>query len=111
RYLLLATVFVQRVRAHPQVLRSLADIHHFSRVGHSFKTLSTDSGPATAVFSRHTRQTWEKIPRSGCDRVNFGGLSISQPGKCHCRGLFPCFLGFYACFLEKIGRASCRERV
>src|ERR1700688_1510585 len=39
RNLLLAYVLVKRVRTHSQVLRSLANVHHFPRVGHSFQTL------------------------------------------------------------------------
>src|SRR5580700_1851700 len=35
RDLLFAHVLVQRVRTHPQVLRSLANVHYLSRVGHS----------------------------------------------------------------------------
>src|ERR1700689_1372715 len=35
--LLLAYIFVERVRTHSQVLRRLANIHHFPRVGHSFQ--------------------------------------------------------------------------
>src|SRR5580693_2921522 len=34
--LLLAYILVERVRTHPQVLRRLANIHHFPRVGHGF---------------------------------------------------------------------------
>jgi hypothetical protein len=33
--LLLADVLVKRVRTHAQVLRRLANVHHFSRVGHN----------------------------------------------------------------------------
>jgi hypothetical protein len=33
------------------------------------------------------------------------GLSIYQPGKKPGQGEFPCFLGFYACFLEIIFEA------
>jgi hypothetical protein len=29
------------------------------------------------------------------------GLSIYQPGKKSGQGEFPCFLGFYACFVER----------
>src|ERR1700730_17851289 len=35
RNLLLVHVLVQRVRTHSQILRSLANVHHFSRVGHN----------------------------------------------------------------------------
>src|SRR5271157_2576956 len=34
RNFLLVHVLVQRVRTHSQILRSLANVHHFSRVGH-----------------------------------------------------------------------------
>src|SRR5580658_2760811 len=34
RNLLLVHIFVKRVRTHSQILRSLTNIHHFSRVGH-----------------------------------------------------------------------------
>src|SRR5579864_6243782 len=37
---LFANVFVKRVRTHSQILRRLANVHHFSRVGHSSFLLS-----------------------------------------------------------------------
>src|ERR1700674_4052494 len=37
--LLFAYILVKRVRTHSQVLRRLANIHHFPRVGHSLETL------------------------------------------------------------------------
>src|ERR1700733_9256453 len=46
RDLLLPHVLVKCVRTDSQVLRRLANIHHFPRVGHSFKTLSTDLSSA-----------------------------------------------------------------
>src|ERR1700723_493512 len=36
RNLLLVHVFVKRVRTHSQILRSLTNVHHFSRVGHKY---------------------------------------------------------------------------
>src|SRR5436309_15995989 len=57
-------VLVQRVRTHSQVLRSLANVHYFPRVGHSFNPFTHDSPLLPRFVARPTRQTWEKIPRS-----------------------------------------------
>src|SRR5580693_905375 len=46
--LLLAYILVERVRTHSQVLRRLANIHDFSRVGHSFQTLFAQLTPRAA---------------------------------------------------------------
>src|SRR5580692_4864194 len=43
--LLLPYVFVERVRTHSQVLRRLANIHDFPRVGHSLQTLFRPTPP------------------------------------------------------------------
>src|SRR6266478_5952187 len=57
-------VLVQRVRTHSQVLRSLANVHHFPRVGHSFNPFPQNEALLPRFVARPTRQTWEKIPRS-----------------------------------------------
>ena len=49
--LLLAYVLVKRVRTDSQVLRSLANVHDFPRVGHSFQTLSADLKPLATGLS------------------------------------------------------------
>src|SRR5271170_5283223 len=46
--LLFPYVLVKRVRTHPQVLRSLANIHDFTRVGHSSFSFSQNRSPFTA---------------------------------------------------------------
>src|SRR5271156_5045402 len=46
------------------------------------------------------RANWERIPRTDYVRVNSGVPSIYQPANSSGQGLFPCFAGFYACFLE-----------
>src|ERR1700674_1039863 len=74
--LLFAYILVKRVRTHSQVLRSLANIHDFPRVGHSFQTLSTDLRPLAAC--RHGPKLG-RIPRTKYVRVNSGVPSIYQP--------------------------------
>src|SRR5208283_55687 len=73
RNLLLVHVLVQRVRTHSQILRSLANVHHFSRVGHSVSLRV---------------------------RVYFRVLSISQPEARASPRESPGFVGFYAVFLD-----------
>src|SRR5437879_11230373 len=60
------------------------------------------SGPVSrAGFFPAVGQTWEKIPSLKiCVRVNFGVLSIYQPGNCQGQGVSSGFTGFYTCFLE-----------
>src|SRR6202162_4412856 len=91
--LLLAYILVERVRTHSQVLRSLANIHDFPRVGHSFQTLSTDLRPLAAC--RH----WPKLGR--IPRTKLGSSEFRCPEhisalnahelKANFRD-FPCFL-------------------
>src|SRR3954469_8616582 len=57
--LLFANVFVQSVRTYAQILRRLANIHHFSRVGHSSFTFSTE--PARSAFCRRGLP-WGRLP-------------------------------------------------
>src|ERR1700674_4936122 len=74
--LLLAYILVERVRTHSQVLRSLANIHDFPRVGHSFQPLSTDLRPLAAC---RLGPKLGRIPRTKYVRVNSGVPSIYQP--------------------------------
>src|SRR5438874_11258198 len=50
RNLLFAHVLVQRVGTHSQVLRSLANVHDFSRVGHSSEPLHRIKPPSQPLF-------------------------------------------------------------
>src|SRR5271157_2637214 len=81
RNLLLVHVLVQRVRTHSQILRSLANVHHFSRVGHNVSLRV---------------------------RVLFRVLSISQRGERASPPECPGFVGFYRLFLDftKFGFAT-----
>src|SRR5271170_6156636 len=64
RNLLFAYVLVERVRTHSQVLRRLAYVHHFSRVGHvslpQFLCLSTRTIPLQCL--RHAGLTLKLLP-------------------------------------------------
>src|SRR5438445_13493767 len=62
--LLLANVLVKRVRTHPQVLRSLANVHHFSRVGHRCKPFPQIRPCIANRFSRPLGKHGRKFPRS-----------------------------------------------
>src|SRR5208282_2225838 len=73
RNLLFVHVLVQRVRTHSQILRSLTNVHHFSRVGHSVSLRV---------------------------RVYFRVLSISQPEARGSPRESPGFVGFYGVFLD-----------
>src|SRR5690349_15137144 len=76
--LLFAHVLVKRVRAHSQVLGSLANVHHFTRVGHSLIPYPQNQS-RSPVFPE-AGETWERIPRTlFAFRANFGVLSIAQP--------------------------------
>src|SRR5438132_8757529 len=72
-------VLVQRVRTHSQVLRSLANVHHFPRVGHSFNPFPQNE--ALLPLSRGPQgRLGRKFPEAkaqNCVRVNFGVQSIS----------------------------------
>src|SRR5271168_3629481 len=73
RNFLFVHVLVKRVRTHSQILRSLANIHYFSRVGH-YISLRV--------------------------RVYFGVLSISQREARASPRESPGFVGFYGVFLD-----------
>src|ERR1035437_8917579 len=79
RNLLLVHVLVQRVRTHSQILRSLANVHHFSRVGHIVSSSHRSSSQPSLFFPPTLRKLGEPSPRSKRVRVYFGVLSISQP--------------------------------
>src|SRR5580765_2390396 len=51
--LLFANVLVQSVRTHAQILRRLANVHHFSRVGHSSFLLSLRSCSSRPITRPH----------------------------------------------------------
>src|SRR5262249_41074606 len=75
RNFLFPYVLVKCVRTHSQVLRRLANIHHFSRVGHRFQTLFTELTPFTAA-------AWplgSEFLVTKRLRVNSGVPSIYQP--------------------------------
>src|SRR5581483_2433472 len=97
--LLFAYVLVKRVRADSQILRSLANIHHFTRVGHSLIPYPQNQSRSPVVFRKQAKLGREFLDHK-CVRVNFGVLSIAQPGQTG-----PCdeilrFTGFFAVFLE-----------
>src|SRR5258705_7297241 len=80
RNLLLVDVLIERVRTHPQVLRSLANVHHFSRVGHRVHAPSTESTPPLAGVSGRKGKPWEEISRSSsCSRGFRCAEHISTP--------------------------------
>src|SRR5215469_1298087 len=60
---LLSHVLVERVRTHSQVLRRLADVHHFTRVGHSSSSFPQNRA-LPQPFSPARRRTWEETPRT-----------------------------------------------
>src|SRR5208337_5369057 len=67
RNLLLVHVLVQRVRTHSQILRSLANVHHFSRVGHNVSPLPQNPALSPAFsFRQPLRKLGERSPRSRC---------------------------------------------
>src|SRR5882757_5943991 len=77
--LLLADVLVQSVRAHAEILRRLANVHDFSRVGHSSlfprppEPFLLRILPASRLLLRETAS-----PSIACPRA-FGVQSIYQP--------------------------------
>src|SRR6202162_1797326 len=93
--LLLAYVLVKRVRTHSQVLRSLANVHDFTRVGHSSK-------PFPQIQAQFWANVGRKFLAQNCVRVNLGVLSIYQPLNCQGQGVSSAFTGFYTCFLENV---------
>src|ERR1700727_3180986 len=95
---LLPDVFVQRVRTHSQVLRRLANVHHFSRVGHISLTLSSKL-PASLVFD-HRLVLGDALALYVCQRP-FGVPSYYQPGKTPRPSESPVFAGFSMVFLER----------
>src|SRR5207253_727555 len=60
--LLFAYVFVKRVRADSQILRSLANVHHFTRVGHNL--IPYPQNQSRSPGFPEASETWERIPRS-----------------------------------------------
>src|SRR5256886_8884128 len=78
------TLFRSRVRTHSQVLRSLANVHHFPRVGHSFNPFPQNEALLPRFVARPTRQTWEKIPRRDrkSTRLNSSHSQISYAVFC-----------------------------
>src|SRR5580693_5571904 len=95
--LLFPNVLVQRVRTHSQVLRRLANIHDFARVGHSFVPLSTDLKPVYGL---------SYVPTSRIGRENSSYKMPTSEFRCvehiPTANLLrsPSFVGFYARFLE-----------
>src|SRR5215472_9627726 len=105
--LLLADVLVQSVRTHAQILRRLANVHHFSRVGHSSFALSRLPFPpdlsAPTGFLRETSSPCLSAQRA------IGVPSIYQPRKTAPRRESPRFSGFCTYFLELRNRAERTE--
>src|SRR5579872_3094840 len=97
RNLLLADVLVQRVRTHAQILRRLADIHHFSRVGHSSLCLFLSTAPPQPHCCGLCSDT--PSPSLSAPRA-LRVPSIYQPGKTPAQSECPRFSAFFACFLE-----------
>src|SRR5262249_40567780 len=58
---LLIHVLVERVRTHPQVLRRLANVHHFSRVGHSSLSPAAATAPALLTGAEEIGRTISSI--------------------------------------------------
>src|ERR1700674_1081007 len=100
RNLLLVHVLVQRVRTHSQILGSLANVHHFSRVGHNLPLSHSIQFPAQPFLPGDAEEfgrTKSSIQRV---RVYFGVLSISQPVPRASQHESPGFFGFYGVFLD-----------
>src|SRR6266853_2591662 len=57
-------VLVQRVRTHSQILGSLANVHHFSRVGHNVSHSHRIQLPAQPFFPATLRNLGEPSPQS-----------------------------------------------
>src|SRR5581483_5538796 len=55
RNLLFAHVLVKRVRTHPQILRSLSNVHDFSRVGHHSILFGSAKSHQKPLFKIHER--------------------------------------------------------
>src|SRR6266567_6090472 len=96
RDFLFAYVLIERVRTHSQVLRRLANVHHFSRVGHSSVPLTLPAGFTGFCETKLALNPLAQKPV----RVNFGVLSIYQPSKWAARREIPCFIGFFAVSLD-----------
>src|SRR6266404_2692881 len=93
-------VLVQRVRTHSQILGSLANVHHFSRVGHNVSLSQRIQLPAQPFLPGNAEEfgrTKSSIQRV---RVYFGVLSISQPVPRASQHESPGFSGFYGVFLD-----------
>src|SRR6516164_1776202 len=104
RNLLLIHVLVERVRTDSQVLRSLANVHHFSRVGHRVHVPSTNQRPAVPASPVPRANLGRKSLVHNRLRADFDAVSIAQPGETRSLARFPCFAGFYTCFLENYFR-------
>src|SRR5579863_10412653 len=97
RNLLLAYVLVKRVRTDSQVLRSLANVHHFPRVGHRFESLFRTFQPVSTCNQPLSSE--EFLAQTTFERIQVSRAYIS-PESTRGEGGVPRFTGFYACFLE-----------
>src|SRR6266849_6570305 len=101
RNFLLVHILVQSDRTHSQILRSLANVHHFSRVGHlSFpfsRRICLSAPPVLSGNAEEIGRTKSSIKRV---RVYFGVLSITQPEATASKRELPCFVGFHGVFLD-----------
>src|SRR6202022_1017290 len=62
RNFLFIHILVKRVRTHSQILRRLANIHHFSRVGHNVSLSHRIQTLSPAFSSRQRWGIWENQP-------------------------------------------------
>src|ERR1700692_1615297 len=103
--LLFAYVLVERVRTHSQILRSLTNIHHFSRVGHVPFALSPEPSPCRLLRPAFTRPS-----------MLVRGVSVSRayisPEKPQVRANLRVLLGFMPVFwnwlkIDQEGKSIC----
>src|SRR5208337_427607 len=79
RNLLLVHVLVQRVRTHSQILGSLANVHHFSRVGHNVSPSHRIQLSAPPFLPGNADEIGRTKSSIQTRSSYFGVLIISQP--------------------------------
>ena len=92
----------------PRVLRRLANVHHFSRVGHSSfalpQAICPDRLSPDHLSPDYLRTTGLTLGRLPCPGMCLRGLSvlqsIYQPLETAAPSEIPCFAGFFMVFLE-----------
>src|ERR1039457_566594 len=100
RNLLLVHVLVQSVRTHSQILRSLANVHHFSRVGHNVSPSHRIQLSAPPFLPGNADDIGRTKSSLRTRSSYFGVLSISQPELRASPRESPGFFGFYRGFLD-----------